>query len=117
MRRHLEEVGVSEFTELNFQQLYSAVYGALRKWHKFQAEHLAPFEQLQLLRDQGFHHPTLEPEQKRMLLNTLLLDGIQQLQGRESLGAAILQGRFVDGEIILRVANRLNVSQDQVNRL
>lgn len=117
MRWHLEEVGVPDFTQPDFQQLYSAVYSALRNWHKSKAEHFAILEQLQLLRDQGFCDPVLEPEQRRTIVNAILQDGIQQLQGSQALGASILQRRFVDGDIILKVANRLNISQDQVNRL
>lgn len=102
---------------MGFQHLYRAVYSALRSWNKLHVDQLDSFGQLQLLRDHGYHRQNVEPSHKRTLLNSLLLDCVHELEGRQPLEAEVLRQRFVKGEIILKVANQLNISQDQLNRL
>lgn len=100
-----------------FKRYYHAVYRALRSWNQLHIARLEAFEGLQLFREVGFHRPDVEPAHKRRLLNDLLLDCIQQLEGSQELEAAVLRHRFIKGEIIVRAANQLNLSQDQLNRI
>ena len=52
----------------------------------------------------------------RLITNQILFEGIQQLQKQDPTGAKILSLRFMDGETVLMVASKLNLSEDQVKR-
>jgi hypothetical protein len=56
------------------------------------------------------------PIERRRATNQILINAIDELAGEDERGAKVLRARFVQGQIILDVANRLYASTDQVNR-
>ncbi len=56
------------------------------------------------------------PVEYRWATNQVLQAAIDELSVQEETEAAVLRGRFIEGEITRRVANKIGASTDQVNR-
>ncbi len=108
---------MSALKTINPEDLYSAIHQALRAWQQIDATGLDLFDGLLSLRPYQFDLPTLSPMQRRQAFNRFLADSIERLGEHEPTYARVLTRRFMDGDLIIRVARDLNVSEDQLNRL
>jgi hypothetical protein len=113
---------------LTLDELQPYVHRALRAWHTVggSPDNLLGFLHLVQEREGGVGPGDSagnraagenNPVALRLATNQVLLEGIEELALRNSNGARVLSARFPDDKTIRMVANKLNVSQDQVSRL
>jgi hypothetical protein len=113
---------------LTVDELAPYVHRALRAWHTVggSAGDLLGFLHLVQERQRGGlpgdgdgsrAAGSNNPVAMRLATNQVLLESIEELATRDENGARVLTARFPDNDTIVMVANKLNVSQDQVSRL
>ncbi|MCB9421612.1 MAG: hypothetical protein H6667_17535 [Ardenticatenaceae bacterium] len=100
--------------QLTLQQLHTAVHAALRAWGDLAGADL--LTNLQIVQQERARAASDSPTVHRLTTNQVLLEGIQILQKQDPVEAKILSMRFMDDETVLIVANRLNLSEDQIKR-
>jgi len=97
--------------------LHDAVHRALRAWKQVDGTAEDLLERLLLVRArQQALDGDGSPTSARLVTNEILLEGLEALKQKDDLGAKILRERFLNGETVLKVAYRLNLSEYQVNR-
>ncbi|KAA3656026.1 MAG: hypothetical protein DWQ04_32290 [Chloroflexi bacterium] len=94
----------------------TAVYAALRAWSDQAGTQKNLLEDLLLVRAKREGINGNGPAAYRLAANQVLLDGIEILRKQNAESARLLTARFLDGEKIQKVANRLYLSTDQVKR-
>ena len=104
-------------TQLDKDQLLSAVHTALTNWNNLGEGDGDLLDTLLLV---CLERETIEdwenPLNRRKATNAVLSRAIVELEEQDATGAAVLRGRFIDGQITRQVAARLHASPDQVNR-
>ncbi len=109
---------ISTRTSLTITQLRPAVAAALRAWRQLGAAVDPRLLQLEVLRDrQAAIGGEAGLAVGRRAANEVILAGLDELAAAEPRGAQILRARYLDAQLTKEVANRLNISVDQVNRL
>ncbi len=105
-------------TSLTVTHLRPALTAALRAWRQMGATIDNRLTQLELIRDrQAAIGGEAGSAVWRRAANEVLLDGLDELAAADPRGAQILRARYLDAQLTKEVANRLNASVDQVNRL
>ncbi len=101
----------------DLEYLHNSVHQALRSWGKLGSSEEELLGNLLLVREkraeQGGGHSRLE---LRTATNDVLLEAIEELATQDENEAAVLEARFVEGNMVRQVANRMYASSDQVNR-
>jgi hypothetical protein len=102
----------------DFSILPTTVQTALKAWHNPSDAPETGLERLLLVREQ---QATLEAEGNllalRRAIKEVLLARLEELMTIDPQGAQVLRARYLDARMVKEVANQLNVSIDQVNRL
>lgn len=102
--------------QMNLDDFQTAVHAALRAWGNLAGTDDDLLGHLQIIRQEQAKANGDNPTSRRLAANQVLLNGIQLLQKQDPTGAKILSLRFMDDETVLMVANKLNLSEDQVKR-
>ena len=103
--------------QLDEAQLLSAVHLALSNWHQLGEGGDDLLESLLLVQEERANVDDWEnPLNRRKATNAVLSRALDKLEDQDETGAAVLRGRFVEGQITRQVAARLHASTDQVNR-
>lgn len=103
---------------LNPQILRPAVQAALRAWHTVGGSPDTLLENLLLVRTRRAElESDSNPAAQRRATNDVLLAAIDELETQDRPGATVLRMRFLDADKALRVASRMNLSRDSVNRI
>jgi hypothetical protein len=103
--------------QLDRAQLSSAVHLALSNWHQLGEGSNDLLESLLLVQEERANVDDWEnPLNRRKATNAVLSQALDKLEDQDETGAAVLRGRFVEGQITRQVAARLHASTDQVNR-
>ena len=107
-----------EVTQFSREQMQAAVHLALRAWHSSTNTPENLLEQLVLVQErrEEKESPT-SPTALRQITNEILLEGINELELIDQPAARVLRLRFQDGNTIVMVGFKLNVSGDTVSRL
>lgn len=104
-------------TQLDHDQLLTAVHLALTNWNHLGEGNDDLLESLLLVRKE---RETIEdwqnPLDTRKATNAVLTRALEELAEQDEQGAAVLRERFIEGHITRQVAARLYASPDQVNR-
>lgn len=109
---------MDDITALTIDNLQDAVHKALIAWGDLTStdEELLGF--LLLVQEEREASDVKgSPLALRQATNRVLERAIDEVAEQQEREAAVLRGRFIDGEIIRQVAAHLYVSSDQVNRL
>lgn len=103
---------------LDLEDFQVAVHNALASWTEIGSSDQELLSFLLLIEEERHKMgDNLSPLDCRRATNQVLLNAIDELKKQDDVEAMVLQSRFVEGEIIRQVANRLHSSPDQVNRL
>ncbi len=95
--------------------LYRPVRDALNAWHKSGRQGALDF--LEIVRDRVQRLPEKDrPGALRLKTNEVLLEAIEQLEGEDPDGAAILRRRFLDRQTVLAVAHRHSLDKRSLMR-
>lgn len=106
---------------LTVEELEVAIHQALVAWGDLAGDGETILDSLLLTQreraqmEEQVSQPT-GPIERRRATNRLLMRAIDELADKDETEAKVLQARFVEGQIIRDVANRLYASTDQVNR-
>lgn len=100
----------------DLQQLQKNIHEALRAWQKFNNTVENLLSDLLLVQQERQSLISASPTALRLATNQVLLEHIKALGEHEQQAAKILTMRFIDDVVIKIVANRLNLSPDQVKR-
>ncbi len=100
----------------DYQHLRNNVYAALRAWQCFDNTQENLLADLILVQEQYRTLTNTSPPNLRLGTNQVLLTHINELEKYNQPGAGILSMRFIDRDIIQKVANKLHLSEDQVKR-
>lgn len=95
---------------------YSVVHRALKDWNLPSKKGLEAFNEMLVPREFGYHK-YLPIVAKRMKINQMMLFFIQELGLLQPVQTQILTRRFLQLELIKKIAISLNLSEEQVNRL
>lgn len=98
------------------KDVQTAVHAALRAWGDLSGTTTDLLDKLLLTQQARDSNGSDTAATRRLVANQVLLNGIQLLQEQDPFGAQILNHRFLDGETVLMVAHKLNLSQDQLKR-
>lgn len=102
---------------LTLEDLEVAIHQAFVSWGELADDEETMFEQFLLVqRETAALGHEASPLERRQATNRLLLQAIDELADKDETEAKVLQLRFVEGQIIRDVANRMYASTDQVNR-
>ncbi len=103
---------------LSPQDLVPQVHSALRAWYSQAGTNEDLLSGLLLIQEErrAMSHST-SPTALRLATNQILLAGIEELASADEIGANILNMRFADGNTLLMVANKINVSEHTVSRM
>ncbi len=101
---------------MNLDDFQTAVHAALRAWGNLAGTDDDLLGHLQIIQQEQAKANGDNPTSRRLATNQVLLNSIQLLQKQDPTGAKILSLRFMDDETVLMVANKLNLSEDQVKR-
>lgn len=101
---------------LEYSELRKGIYEALRAWQHLDGNPDTLLPELVLVQEQRRALTDTSPSAFRLATNQVLLDLIKELEKHDQMGARILTMRFVDNDIIQKVANKLYLSTDQVKR-
>ena len=96
------------------EDLYTHLLNALRAWHDSSLDHRLDF--LLLVREAVARNSPDDPHALRRITNELLLKCLNALSEQHPEDAEILRNRFIRKETIVKVAYRVNLSPDQVNK-
>lgn len=114
----MEECRPMNTSDLALESLEVAIHQALVSWGDLAGDEETMLDSLLLVQrqqaemeGQAGHHAG--PIQRRQVTNRMLLQAMEELPERY---AGVLNSRFVEGQTIRDVANRLYASTDQVNR-
>lgn len=99
-----------------FQELKSKIHEALRAWQKFDSTPDTLLSSLLLVQDAQQSLANPDPVALRLATNEVLHRHIEELGRRNQQAADILTMRFIDREGIKIVANKLNITHDQVKK-
>ena len=102
--------------QLSLDNLQTAVHIALKSWGKNLDEGTQSLQQLLLVQNHLGNDHNSQPATLRHAIDQVLLEGIDLLTEQDEMGANVLNGRFIDGQITREVARKLHASPDQVNR-
>ncbi len=99
-----------------FQDLRSKIHEALRAWQNFNSTPGTLLSSLLIVQEaqQSLNNP--DPVALRLATNNVLHHHIKELARRNQQAADILTMRFIDGEKIITVANKLNLTEDKVKK-
>lgn len=100
----------------DYKELRRSVHTALRAWQRFDNTPENLLADLVLVQEQRQTLSDTSPPNLRLATNQILLAHINELEKHNQQGARILTMRFIDGDIIQKVANKLHLSVDQVKR-
>ncbi|HRQ36810.1 MAG TPA: NB-ARC domain-containing protein [Chloroflexota bacterium] len=100
---------------MHLDDLQTAVPKALRAWGNLTGTPDDLLTSLLIVQQEQANAQGRSPT-SRLAANQILFNGIQLLQKQDPTGAKILSLRFMDGETVLMVASKLNLSEDQVKR-
>ncbi len=101
----------------SLQELQDAVHNSLSTWGELSSSEDDLLSFLLLVRDKRAEYGDgLTLLEQRRATNEVLQDALKELAQQEKTEAAVLEYRFIEGEITRLVANRLHASTDQVNR-
>jgi hypothetical protein len=104
-------------TQLNSEQLFSAVHLALSNWNRLGEWDGDLLESLLLVQGERENVDDWQnPLNRRKATNAVLTRAIEKLEEQEETVAAVLRERFIEGRITRQVAAHLHASPDQVNR-
>jgi hypothetical protein len=104
-------------TQLNSEQLFSAVHLALSNWNRLGEWDGDLLESLLLVQGERENVDDWQnPLNRRKATNAVLTRAIEKLEEQDETGAAVLRERFIEGRITRQVAAHLHASPDQVNR-
>ncbi len=104
-------------TQLDKDQLLSAVHTALTNWNNLGEGDDDLLDSLLLVcLEREIVEDWENPLNRRKATNAVLSRAIAELEEQDETGAAVLRGRFIEGQITRQVAARLHASPDQVNR-
>lgn len=99
------------------EQLEAAIHQAFVSWGELASDEETMFDRFLLVqREWAALGHEASPLERRQVTNRLLLQAIDELAEKDETEAKVLQMRFVEGQIIRDVANRMYASTDQVNR-
>lgn len=103
---------------LDLEDFQGAVHNALASWGELGSSKQELLAFLLLVQEKRVEMgESGKPFDLSKATNEVLIDAINELKKQDEVKAAVLQARFVEGEITRQVANRLHASPDQVNRL
>ncbi|MBE2198374.1 MAG: hypothetical protein IAE79_07160 [Anaerolinea sp.] len=100
----------------NVTELQTAVHAALSAWGKAEGDPQDRLDNLILVQERRAAMTGDLPATLRLATNEVLLACVQELAQQDSDSASILTWRFLDGEIVQQVANRLHLGIDQLKR-
>lgn len=103
-------------TELNQEELQTAVHAALSAWGKAEGDPQNRLDYLILVQERRATMPGDLPATLRLATNDVLHTCLQELAQQDPDSANILTWRFLDGEIVQQVANRLHLGEHQLKR-
>jgi hypothetical protein len=98
------------------EELQTAVHAALSAWGKAEGDSQDRLDDLILVQERRAAMTGDLPATLRLATNEVLLTCLQELARHDSDSANILTWRFLDGEIVQQVANRLHLGTDQLKR-
>lgn len=101
---------------LKLQSMQSAVYAALRAWGEQGGTEQNLLSGLLLVLLERAKLAETTPTGMRLATNNVLQTALAKLESGKPLFAQILTNRFLNNEIVMRVANELGLSEDQVKR-
>lgn len=101
---------------LTVDDLYPEVHAALQAWHDPDGATRDGLAHLLLVQKQRAEIGDGPPIVLRLTTNELLHTSLQELARRDKTGAEIIRSRYLEGEIGQKVANRLQLSLDQLKR-
>lgn len=101
---------------LTSDELHLDVLVALRAWRDLAGTPANLLEELRLVHIEREKMDGSSPTTRRLATNQVLLRGIETLRQQDHLGADILSLRFMDGDTVLMVGRKLDLSEDQVKR-
>ena len=104
-------------SQLTTEQFKPIIQQALRAWGNVEASHSDHLGALLIAKNDRSTNGAESPPGPRLTTNTILFDGISVLQEDAPLAAEVLRARFVNGEKIYAVANKLNVSENTISRI
>ncbi len=101
----------------DLKTLLPAVRSALRAWHTVGGTSATLLEGLRLVHERrAALGVEANPAALRRAANDILITGLDELATQDTRGAAVLRMRFLDADKALKVASRLNLSHDTINR-
>lgn len=102
----------------DLKNLQSGISAALRAWHTPGGTPEDLLESLLLVQERRADVGDKDsPALLRLATNQVLLEGIEELASQDETAARVLRLRFSEGNSLLMVANKLNVSEHTVSRL
>ena len=103
-------------SESDSKQLRKSLHTLLRTWSSLSLKSIEALDYFLIFRQSSLISPWLDPLEKRRKFNQFLENCIAELEKSRPRLASLLSARFIEGQTILFLAHRLNLSQDQINR-
>lgn len=107
---------MTRLSSFDYKELKNSVHAALRAWQSFDNTPENLLANLVLVQEQRRTLPDTSPSNLRLATNQILITHINELEKHNQQNARVLTMRFIDGDIIQKVANKLHLSADQVKR-
>lgn len=101
---------------LTSNELHLDVLVALRAWRNLVGTPANLLESLRLVHIEREKMEGASPTTRRLATNQVLIRAMETLQKQDHLGAEILSLRFMNGDTVLMVGRKLNLSEDQIKR-
>jgi hypothetical protein len=109
---------MKDVSSLDLKKLQAGIHAALRAWRKTGGTPKDLLEALLLVQERRADvAKDGSPTQLRLATNRVLLDGIEELASQDETAARILRLRFPEDNLLMMVANKLNISEYTVSRL
>lgn len=102
--------------DISQEELQTAVHSALSAWDKAEGDSQDRLDDLILVQERRAAMTGDLPATLRLATNDVLLTCLKELAQHDPASANILTWRFLDGEIVQQVANRLHLGTDQLKR-